>query len=251
MHPNIPHHFERRPGDYPTKHTPAYGWRDDNGHAIHDIDDQGNPICGRISSMTGEPCRRNGQFLSPNGRCVTPGHGGRAKGAPPLHGRYSKFLPTRLAAQYEEITGDDVICNVRENIALIAAMIQERLTELGEQTSAELWAKAVRIFEAAKGAIIENDETTLYIALDELGSVLKNGQGAQQKNQEILDLMMRSGNLTKVEITRIEKTGQFMTAREMLANGAQVIAILKKHVEPSVLAKVSAELGIATYARHS
>jgi hypothetical protein len=39
--PNIPHHYERRPGDYPKHQAPKYGWRDDNGMPIHAIDKNG------------------------------------------------------------------------------------------------------------------------------------------------------------------------------------------------------------------
>jgi len=248
MHPNIPHHFDRRPTDYPRPKPPKYGWRDDNGRPIHEIDEEGNPICGRLKADTKEPCQQT--ILSPNGRCRAPGHGGTSPGGPLKHGRYSRFIPTRLAASYESITNDDVINNVRENIALIVAMIQDKLAEMGEKSGAELWQAANKAFSAVRDAIYAHDQTSLLIALDQLSSILTNGTGVQQKEREILDLMVKASKLHKVEIHRLEKMKQFMTPEQMLANTGRVIAVLKKHVEPSVAARVAAELGIAVHSQN-
>ena len=244
--PNIPHHTDRRPTDYPRHQKPKFGWRDDNGKPIHEIDEYGNPICGRTKSKTKEPCRQT--LLAANGRCAAAGHGGNHPGGPVKHGGYSGFLPTHLAAKYDKIANDDVLRNVRDNIALIVAMIQLKLTEMGEERSAEHWDKANKAYTAAKAAILARDETALYIALDELGAALSKGSGIQQKEREILDLMARSANLTKVELTRLEKMDQFMTAEQMLANSGQVLSILKKHVPPSICAKIASELGLAPHA---
>jgi hypothetical protein len=160
------------------------------------------------------------------------------------------FLPTRLAATYEEVTNDDVLHNVRENIAVIVSMIQEKLGGMGEDSSAELWGEAMMKYAAAKDAILRKDEAALYAQLDELGRVLANGAGVDQKERQILDLMARGGRLTKVELSRIEKMGQFMTSQQMLANQGMILAVIKKHVDPSVLAKIAHELGLAAHAKY-
>ena len=43
---------------------------------------------------------------------------------------------------------------------------------------------------------------------------------------------------------------EFMTAQEMLANQATLLAIIRKYVEPSVLSKISHEIGLAAHAKY-
>ena len=52
----------------------------------------GDPICG-AKTKTGAPCKG---IPMANGRCRR--HGGVSTGPTLKHGRYSKFLPVRLAA---------------------------------------------------------------------------------------------------------------------------------------------------------
>ena len=124
--------------------------------------DAGNPmrteqphaICG-AKTRAGHPCR---QRPMRNGRCRM--HGGatpRGMASPHFkHGRYSKDLPVRLAAVYEQVRGDDDLLAVRDEAALLQARIGELLMSLDADDAAEseerIWREVVRMIDALRQA---------------------------------------------------------------------------------------------------
>lgn len=247
MVPNIPHHFDKRPGDYPTNKKPKYGWRDDSGRPIHDIAADGTPICGRIRAKTKTPCQC--RILCANGRCGLPGHGGGHVKGPLKHGRYSKFLPTRLAARYEAAINDDVLEYLRENVAVVVAMTQGKFQEFGEHSSAELWKAAQKACKAALAAMGRTRNPQANAALKELDAILTNGGGMQQKESESIKLMAEASRLGKAELARMQKLGQFITPQEAMANRAHWISLISKYVDHSALPKLADEIRTTGFAR--
>ena len=92
--------------------------------------DPTNPIqrCG-AKTRSGEPCQAKPM---PNGRCRM--HGGSTPRGPAAgswkHGRYSKAMPTGLLTRYQEGLGDKRFLELRDEIALLDARINDVLSGL-------------------------------------------------------------------------------------------------------------------------
>lgn len=97
------------------------------------------PLCG-AKTRSGQPCQNPPM---PNGRCRM--HGGKSPvGLASPHtktGRYSKDLPTRLAAHYEETAHDPELLSLRQDIRLIDALMKDDFGNLDTGESAEAWGK--------------------------------------------------------------------------------------------------------------
>jgi hypothetical protein len=92
------------------------------------------PACG-ARRRDGGRCRQPG--MQPSGRCRL--HGGKSpRGlASPLTktGRYSRDLPTRVAARYESALADPTLLSLRDDVAVLQAAITDVMAEIRDAES--------------------------------------------------------------------------------------------------------------------
>jgi len=87
------------------------------------LDEQGNWHCG-ARKKTGKPCETitKGPWKCPaHRRCSSK----RRPGAPPKHGRYSKYLTETLDKVYREFLADKDLLDLRPEVALLRAKLAE------------------------------------------------------------------------------------------------------------------------------
>lgn len=63
------------------------------------------------------------------------------------HGRYSKFLPVRFLARYEEALADDRLVELRDEIAILDLRLTVLVRKVGTAKSGEVWKELVDLFE--------------------------------------------------------------------------------------------------------
>ena len=106
--------------------------------------------CTARSKRSGERCRKHAM----RGRTVCLAHGGRTpRGVASPHfktGRYSRSLPGHLLAAYEEALRDPRLLSLRDEAALIDAMINELLSQIDDDTPE---SKERRIFRQVRRLI--------------------------------------------------------------------------------------------------
>lgn len=94
--------------------------------------------CGAPKRRTGEPCRA---VAMANGRCRI--HGGTAlKGnavAAFTHGRYSKYLPTELAAAAERALANHDRLDLTEHVALLEALLVRAVQGVAAGGGGDAW----------------------------------------------------------------------------------------------------------------
>lgn len=179
-------------------------------------------ICG-AKTNAGTPCRAQPM---PNGRCDK--HGGKSTGHGTLkHGRYSKFLPVRLAARYEEARQDVQLLSLSEEMALLDARLAEVLEGLDQAESALGWQKAFDVWEKAKGA----DQAERLALFRELDDLLRHGLGQQQKWQEVATIMELRRKLAQTEAKRLADMQQFITAQQANLLVAALIRVVQENVD--------------------
>jgi hypothetical protein len=100
--------------------------------------------CEATSKRSGERCRKHAM----RGRNVCMSHGGKTpRGAASPHfktGRYSRSLPGRLVAAYEEALSDPRLLSLRDDIALTDAMLMETLSQFDDDTPTTKKRRVVR-----------------------------------------------------------------------------------------------------------
>ncbi len=192
-------------------------------------------VCGAIKRKTDVSC-----FGMPmaNGRCRL--HGGTSTGAPPTNGRRSKYFPVRLMDRVEEALADGDLIALREDIALMDALIVERASDLGEVTQAELWKSAMQVnaeinrMQRDKLVSIggESDEIVEYMTLQAgLDNILNNGFGESQRIADILTFVEQKRKLSDTELKRLTALSQFMTAQQANLMIAAILNAVKEEVD--------------------
>ena len=138
-------------------------------------DKQARERCTAQSKQTRQRCRR---WPTP-GSHLCRMHGGRTPAgvaAPTFkHGRYSKQLPSRLAARYAEAATDPRLLELREDVALLDSRIADVLQRVDSGESGSLWRRlqaAHRVFPEARR---RNDMSAMRMALDDLLALIAQG----------------------------------------------------------------------------
>lgn len=161
----------------------------------------GNPhakkICG-ASTRTGGLCQN---APMPNGRCRM--HGGKTPRGHALpqttHGRYSKHLPTRLAALYDDTAKDSELLSVRQDIRLIDALILANFGNLDTGESKQYWDEMLKWILKARVAYKSENYATLEQALDEMEAITDGRRLHYATEQEIRDKVEQRRKLVETE----------------------------------------------------
>jgi len=160
--------------------------------------------CEATSKRSGERCRKHAM----RGRNVCMSHGGKTpRGAASPHfktGRYSRSLPGRLVATYEEALSDPRLLSLREDIALTDAMLMETLSQLDEDTPT---TKERRVF------------------------------------RDVGKLIEQRRRLVESEVKHIVLAREIMTAEEAMSLMRAVVAIVTRYLpDPKAQAAIAEEL---------
>lgn len=197
--------------------------------------------CG-AKTRAGTRCKR---AAMPNGRCHL--HGGKSLSgvAHPNFktGRYSKYLPARLAGRYQEAAQDPNLLALREDIALLDSRIAEVVSRLTTGESGGAW-KAVRAaYENMLLAKSTGDPQLFAASLNNLGDTIQSGYGDEESWIEISILLQQRRKLVESERKRLVDMQQMITAEQAMILVSTLVDILRRHVtERPVLAAISADI---------
>lgn len=193
--------------------------------------------CG-AKTKSGGVCK---QAALPNGRCHY--HGGKSLSgmASPTykHGRYSKALPARLAARYTESQSDPRLLELRDDISLIDARLEDLLGRVDTGESGALWGALLD----ARAALIaaRHDEAKRNAILVYLLDLITKGHADYQAWRELGAVLDQRRKLVESERKRLVEMQQMITTeRAMLLLGA-VVGVIKEHIhDRGTLAAISA-----------
>lgn len=205
------------------------------------------PQCTAKVRKTGERCKR----WAVTGYAVCQVHGAGSKnkpgGRPVQHGRYSKYLPTRLVSRYQEAKDDPELLNLRDEIGVLDSRLSELLTRVDTGEASELWMKAHNAFHQFKIATAAKRQMEANKYFFELESILGEGLSDAAAWMEISSLIDQRRKLVESERKRLVEMQQMISVeRAMILIGA-IAAVIKENVtDRTALANISAELNRLT-----
>lgn len=181
--------------------------------------------CG-AKRVNGERCRTQAM---PNGRCRI--HGGKSLNglAHPstTHGRYSKHLPTRYLARYNEARDDARLLEFRDDLALLDARLCDVMEQVGNSESGELWKRckeALRSHDKAK------EEEARKEAFGQIRWLINEGYAEWQTWMEIRRLLEDRRKIVEAEVERQHKERRSIDEKGMLLVLGAVSQIIRTHV---------------------
>jgi hypothetical protein len=188
-------------------------------------------LCG-AKTRSGGTCKR---AAMPNGRCNL--HGGKSpKGieSPSFkHGRYSKYLPSRLAARYTEAQQDPALLELRAEIALIDTRLTDVLERLDKGESGALWTLIASEFDKFKKAQVVKDTDEARSALSALDSLFTEGIGDYAAWKEVSELVEQRRKLVESERKHEVETQQMLSTEQALSLIGSIHETIRRHVADS------------------
>lgn len=177
--------------------------------------------------------------LQPGVRCRVHGGGKHLVGSanPSFkHGKYSRYMPLRLAARYLESARDPELLASRQEIALLDARLAELLGRVDTGESSRLFATAREAFNGFRNALDRSDKETMAIHLQTLDATLGRAVGDYAAWDDIRQSLETRRKLVETEMRRLEKMKQFHTAEELQSLLMAIAMIAKRTInDPKVL----------------
>lgn len=199
--------------------------------------------CQGKSKRTGEQC--NGKAIK--GRTTCRMHNGNAKRGFALpqtkDGRYSKYLPTRMLARYQQSATDPALLSLREEITLVDSRLADVLTRVDTGESGALWTKARETYKLLQKAMQAGDAAETRNQLSDLDSLLGRGVADWSAWSEIHKLLNQRKALVESERKALLDAHNAMTIDQGMVMVEALIQTVRAHVkDPAALQGISADL---------
>lgn len=168
------------------------------------------------------------------GRNVCYHHGGKSLSgvASPSFktGRWSKDLPTRLAALYEQTQTDDSLVSLRDDIRLIDTLILGKLDKLESGESGKAWGLMRDSVDALHVALDKEDYAGLSKALRDMRDVIDMRVAHYATEAEIRNQLEQRRKLIETEQKLTLQGEQAITVEKAMLMIGALAGILKAHI---------------------
>jgi hypothetical protein len=198
------------------------------------------PFCGSpLRKKPGTACKQ--RPVPGRDRCRL--HGGlspRGAAHPSfVTGKYSRALPERMAARYQEARIDPALVQLRDELALTESLLFEDLEAL-KTTGADL-VTARDAFERLKQAMKVRDLTLMTAALADVDRAFAATAQMDGARDRILTIVDRRRKLVDSETKRLKTLHQMMTNEQaMTLVGALTRAVQEEVNDKFIQARISA-----------
>lgn len=198
-------------------------------------------------AVCGAKTRSDGVCQKPplNGATRCKLHGGatpRGVASPQFkHGRYSKDLPTKLAARFQEAQSDPKLLELRDEVALLDSRIAELLEKLPTGESQSNWADAQEVFKQLQSALTLGDAPGVKNSMGAMAQIFARTDDSEVW-QEVYSCIEQRRKLVESERKHMVQMEQLLTLSEVMTLGSALLASVKAHVQDrDALASISTE----------
>lgn len=187
------------------------------------------PQCTATSKRTGERCKANAM----RGRSTCYHHGGKSPVGAALpqfkHGRYSKFLPARIAATYEESLKDTQLLELNDHIAVMEGRLVDLFKRADTGEAGAIWQQTKQAFDDLQTGMQAQNKEQIATSLGQLRALIARGNSDYATWHEIGSVM---GQLIRLKESQRKRESDLETSlkldRLMLLTGA-MLEILRRH----------------------
>lgn len=171
-----------------------------DGQSYRILDETGTPRCG-ARNRQGKPCNR--PPAQGANRCKL--HGGASPKGNALpqtkDGRYSKYLPTRLQARYQDLAQDENLLDLSQNVALIDVRISELAERIDVGDYGAGYTKLKRLHRRLVDAIRQQNTDEIGKTIRDMGDIIEGGS----KDYAVWQQLLQANEQRRRVVTDIEK----------------------------------------------
>jgi hypothetical protein len=161
-------------------------------------------------------------------------------------GRYSKVLPVRLAARYEEALGNKDLLSLKDDIAAAEARLGDLFERLDTGESGQRWQELRETLDAFTTALTMRDGPTMNRQLATIRRLVTQGSDDAHAWSEILKTWHTRCTLTATQTRTLQVAQQMISTEQlMLMLGVVTDAInraVSTHAEAPVARRILADL---------
>jgi len=200
--------------------------------------------CQAKAKSTQKQCRRR----AVKGKKACTVHGGLTPGgiASPTFktGRYSKYIPERLAERYQESAQDPEILALKSEISLTDARLADLLSRVDTGESGTLWKMAQASFMNFRAANASGDQDKMTVALSELNRLLNLGVDDYKAWDEVGNMLEQRRKLVESERKRLMDMEQMITVEKTMVLLSAIVSIIRENVtDRKTLSAISTDIG--------
>ncbi len=184
--------------------------------------------CTANSKRTGERCKAR----AVRGREVCYHHGGKTPRGEALpqtkHLRYSKSIPRRLAARYEEAEDDPDRHDLRSEISLAETMLDDALAGMEDGESERMWLKLRRLEGDLR---VARDEKARARTLGEILDLIRRGGQDAWAKADVDRWSQRKARLIEADVRVAVQKGQVLYIEQHFAILGRVLDIVRRYID--------------------
>jgi len=199
--------------------------------------------CKAKSKRSQQPCQRRAS----RGREVCYIHGGKSPigpGSPHFRtGKYSKFLPSRMAADAEASLKDETLLELRDAIAATDARIIDLLKRVDAGEAGSLWRQAQEAFAKMRMEESRKNIDGMMIALSQAERYVSQGANDYAAWDELSKQFELRRKLCDSENRRLTQAHEVLNMDQAMLLLTQTVQIIQRHVtDRKVLAAIAADM---------
>lgn len=159
------------------------------------------------------------------------------------HGRYSKYMPTRLLNRYAEAIDDPELLAMKEDIGLIDARIADVLGRVDTGEAGLTWKTLKTTYSDFKDAMRLHDGDRMAVDMQEIEKLLGKGYGDYVAWSEVTSLLEQRRRLVESERKRLVEMKQMITVEDTLSLIMRITNVIKETItDPAIQHRIGREL---------
>jgi hypothetical protein len=186
--------------------------------------------CSAKSKRTTHQCRANAML----GKTKCYHHGGMSRvgeaSATYANGKYSKYLPTRLAARYQAAERDPKLLSLASELALLDARLADVLSRVDRCESGTHWEALQQAYSGFLQARRSGSEAAIDAAIEALDRPIKGALEDYRAWGHIYTLIEQRRKLAETEHKRLVTSQQMINSTEAMVLVARLTDITSKAV---------------------
>lgn len=197
------------------------------------------PTCTGHGRKTKKPCTQ--PCVTGKTKCRL--HGGLSLSGPAAGGyktgKYSKVLPVRLQARYEEARTNPRLLSLADDIATAEARLADLFQRVDSGESGALWQSLQGTLDAFNGALARNDLPAMHGHLATIRSTVAQGCDDSTGWSEIQELWKTRCLLTQTETKTLIAMQQMISTEQLMVYMGVVVAAIRQSVSTHAAAPVA------------
>lgn len=161
-------------------------------------------------------------------------------------GRYAELKPKQLFADYIKNRSDQKLKSIRDDLALVQAFIDERVSRLENRDGEQAWLEVRRLVGILSNSYSDSDMKSFCQAVREINKLVTQEVTLFGVVDEVTSLIERKARLIDQEARRILKTRELITRESAAKMMSGLLEIVGKHVRSSqVMGRILQDIDLA------